>query len=168
MSVRAFFALFVVSALVMSVSVVSAGKPVHRPDPESLPETTPLGLQRSYPGYSIEAAYSSPAGCIGKSNYPHQSSVLLGIKGVSQIDCNYAVEKLRTTAQLWRKRWWGYQKVGTKGDNTNYLAYQVKASGYYGACEENRWRLEGEHWSWESSGIYYGHTWAYNDVTCLY
>jgi hypothetical protein len=43
-------------------------------------------------------------------------------------------------------------------------AAQVKASGIYGACENNAWRTEGEHWSTEVDGTFYGHTIRYADV----
>lgn len=106
----------------------------------------------------------SPAGCVGKSNNPHKDTYG-HIKGVTQIDCLYSVPKLRTTAQLWRKRWWGYEKVGTKGDNTNYNTWQVKASGIFYGCQNNWWRTEGEHWSWEGGKTYYAHTMKYAEVT---
>lgn len=111
-------------------------------------------------------AEPSPAGCVGKSNDPHKATTTGGIKGVTQIDCLRSVGRLRTTAQLWRKRWWGYEKVGSKGDNTNYSTWQVKASGNYSTCESNRWRTEGEHWSTENGRTYYAHTMNYNDVSC--
>lgn len=107
----------------------------------------------------------SPAGCVGKSNDPHKSATG-GVKGVTQVDCLRPVGRLRTTAQLWRKRWWGYEKVGTKGDNTNFSSAHVKASGNYSTCQRNRWRTEGEHWSVEGGRTYYAHTMNYNDVTC--
>jgi hypothetical protein len=84
----------------------------------------------------------SPAGCNGKSNWAHKDTGGT-IKGVTQVDCLYSVSSVRTTAQLWRDRWWGYEMVGTKGDNTNPNSKQVKASGLYNHCENNKWRTEG-------------------------
>jgi hypothetical protein len=105
----------------------------------------------------------SPAGCVGKSNNPHKTGS--NIKGLTQIDCDDAVDELQTTAQLWRKRWWGYEKVGKKGDQTNHDKFGVKAGGIYGECENNKWRTEGEHWSDEDGVTYYAHTFRYNTVT---
>jgi hypothetical protein len=105
----------------------------------------------------------SPSGCFGRSNNPHKDTEGT-IKGLTQIDCEIRVASLHTTAQLWRKRWWGYQSVGSIGDNTNATAIQVKASSVYGACENNKWRTEGEHWSTEATGTYYAHTLQYADV----
>jgi hypothetical protein len=104
----------------------------------------------------------SPAGCTGTANNPHITGG--NIKGVTQFDCNYSVYKLHTTAQLWRHRWWGYEKVGTKGDNTNYNVAHQKASAYYYACENNDWRNEGEHWSTEGGITYYAHTMNYEEI----
>jgi hypothetical protein len=110
------------------------------------------------------ASSISPAGCQGKSNWAHKE---MGgtIKGVTQVDCLYSVSSVRTTAQLWRNRWWGYEMVGIKGDNTNLNSNQVKASGLYNLCENNSWRTEGEHESLESDGDYYTHTMVYAEVT---
>jgi hypothetical protein len=121
-------------------------------------------------GGSIPVEFS-PAGCVGKSNNPHRtwggSSYI--IKGVSQIDCLSYVSSLRTTAQLWRKRWWGYEKVGTKGDNTDpppgTSARQVKASGVFYGCENNTWRLTSDHWSVENGKTYTASTIRYASVT---
>ncbi len=107
----------------------------------------------------------SPAGCIGKSNNPHQSG--WEVKGVTQIDCNWAVNSLRTTAQVWRHRWWGYEKIGIKGDNTNPWDDQVKASGFGDtACETNWYRTSGEHWSLEGTTTYYLSTLKNAEVNC--
>jgi hypothetical protein len=76
------------------------------------------------------------------------------------------VYKLQTTSQLWRHRWWGYEKVGTKGNNINYNIAHQKASGIYSVCESNDWRTEGEHWSTEGGDVYYAHTFKYKTVTC--
>jgi hypothetical protein len=113
----------------------------------------------------------SPAGCVGKSNNPHATNDDYGrriVKGISQIDCTSWVYSLRTTAQLWRKRWWGYEKVGTKGDNTNCCdVRQVKASGTFYPCQNNTWRLTADHWSVEYNGkTYTASTIRYATVAC--
>ena len=104
----------------------------------------------------------SPAGCVGKANNPHKTDTRK-IKGVAQTGCNYSVS-LKVTSQLWRKRWWGYEKVGSKGNNSRYTNL-IKASGLFNGCQNNWWRTEGEHWSYEASGTYYRHTMRYNEVT---
>ena len=59
------------------------------------------------------------------------------------------------TSQLWKKRWWGWQKAGYKSTITDTWDDQVKASGTYYPCESNDWRTEGEYWSYESGLWYY-------------
>jgi len=161
----------VVGTLIVSSAVLFGGAAAHAtpasgaggnasPDVTDVASLQPVGS----PSGGVTTLGVSPAGCIGKSNNPHKDTYGR-IKGVTQIDCLYSVPKLRTTAQLWRKRWWGYEKVGTKGDNTNYNTWQVKASGIFYGCQNNWWRTEGEHWSWEGGTTYYAHTMKYAEVT---
>lgn len=157
----------------VALSVASAGAlvtpqrelPGTKETPEQPAASLVSGDFRSEGGIQSHAVEYSPAGCVGKSNNPHET-VYGYIKGVTQVDCDAFVSELRTTAQLWRLRWWGYEKVGTKGDNTNQWDDQVKASAKYDWCESNRWRTTGDHWSVERGKTYTAHTWRYADVGC--
>jgi hypothetical protein len=122
------------------------------------------GALKKSGGQGEALAAPSPAGCVGRANNPHKTGN--SVKGVTQTDCLEPVPRLRATSQLWRHRWWGYEKVGSKGNNTNYNSWQVKASGLFSPCQTNSWRTEGEHWSYETSGTYYFHSMKYADVSC--
>lgn len=110
----------------------------------------------------------SPNRCEGKSNNPHPSRSERGIiKGLTEIKCEgQEVLSLRTTAQLWRRRWWGFEKVGQPGENINTSVDWggndpfVKATARFPGCETNTWRVSGQHWSVEGNGdkTYHGAT----------
>ena len=136
------------------------GPPDHAGPPEQddsqVSSTTPLLPVAPDQDGGVSAAALSPANCRGKSNNPHYSTGGGGqIKGVAQIDCDSAVQTLIVTSQLWKKRWWGWQKAGYKPTITDTWDDQVKASGTYYPCESNDWRTEGEYWSYESGLWYY-------------
>lgn len=156
--------------LFMAVALFTATAHAQTVGEDDEQETAPASRSGQIGDGASASAYYSPAGCYGTSHNPHKSNTPgVGIKGVTEFECvNYKVKSLRTRAQLWRKRWWGYEKIGKVGDNTNAPASHVQASATWGPCENNRYRTEGDHWSDEGSdGIFYAHTMKYADVnTC--
>lgn len=165
--------------LITLLSLTSAAMVAATPS-ESAPERGSLiemrSEEQSDSGVSAEQAIvPSPKGCDGWSNNPHRSwdAGNHGVKGVTEINCQGRdVAQLRTTAQVWRNRWWGYEKVGFEGENTNTprdwgWTPMVKASGTFATCQVNSWRTSGQHWSWEYGETYYLETMKHADIaTC--
>jgi hypothetical protein len=111
----------------------------------------------------------SPAGCVGKVNNPHQSTkepTKGKIKGHAEANCEATVDSLYMKVQLWRHRWWGYEKVGKPGNNTNEDTKHTGASGVFDGCEENDWRTEANGTSVEDGEEYYAHGFKYAAVVC--
>lgn len=122
--------------------------------------TSPLGVDGpDEEGASVEGAAPrsllfsySPAGCKGKSHNAHHTDPI--IKGVGQTKCDILVSELHVTAQLWRLRWWGFQRVGDPGPRTNSWSALVKGSARFNGCENNTWRTTSFHYSIEGGVTY--------------
>lgn len=149
--------------------------PSSRAPSDWMPEDAALTLQtdrgsRPTSEATTSATYPSPSNCRGKSNNPHQSTTTgtYGyIKGYSETYCDANVPYIEVTATVWRKRWWGYQHVGTDGDGSTTWWYKIGRSGVYAGCENNRWRTVGYHVAKDVDGEYYSmETQNYNDITC--
>lgn len=145
-------------------SLVAEGKEVPENSTDRASQPAPSTTRRA--AGRLQPIRYSPANCIGYSRNPHKSTTIADtIKGLTEFECDYFVTSVRTRAQLWRNRWWGFEKVGKVGDNTNDPAKHVQASAKYGNCENNKWRTEGDHWSVEDGETYTAHTMKYKDVT---
>lgn len=46
---------------------------------------------------------------------------------------------------MWRKRWWGYEHVGSDGSGSVSYHYTIGRSGIYNGCQNNWWRTVGYH-----------------------
>jgi hypothetical protein len=116
------------------------------------------------------STYPSPSYCRGKSNYPHQStssSTYGWIKGYSETYCVANVPYIEVRATVWRKRWWGYEHVGTDGSGHYYNWYRIGRSGVFAGCQNNRWRTVGYHKVKDIDLQWYSlETQAYRDIVC--
>jgi hypothetical protein len=121
-------------------------------------------------GGSTMATFPSPSQCRGKSNWPHQSTTsgTYGyIKGYSETYCVANVPYIEVRATVWRKRWWGYEHVGTDGFGSTTWWYSIGRSGVYAGCQTNRWRTVGYHKAKDVDAQWYSlETQNYVDINC--
>lgn len=115
-------------------------------------------LDLIFPGQEESAAgcleTPSPADCWGQSDYPHHSShVIPTINGVAWTKCRYNVDALSVEAQLWERRWWGWDRVGTAGSEANSNRSSIKANSAW-TCQNNSFRTTGYHQSVERGGVF--------------
>lgn len=116
-------------------------------------------------------SYPSPSRCRGKSNWPRQSTsyaTWADMKGYAKTWCQNGVPLIEVETWIWRRRWWGYQKMGERGygKKTNY-SYYIGRSGHWDGCETNRWRTVGRHHVIDIDGEHYSlETQHYKDYTC--
>jgi hypothetical protein len=117
---------------------------------------------------STQATFPSPSQCRGQSNNPHKaSSVDNSVKGFAFTECVANVPYIEVNTSVWRRRWWGYQHVGTDGFNSTTWWYYQGASGVYSPCEVNRWRTVGNHVVEDIDSEWYSvETMQYADVSC--
>lgn len=100
----------------------------------------------------------SPSECFGHSDYPHNSSHVVGtVNGVARSDCEVAVYYLSVKAQLWESRWWGWDRVGVPGSDQRATAQSVSANSWW-ECRNNDFRITGYHESFEPTGAYVAET----------
>lgn len=110
----------------------------------------------------------SPSGCMGQSNNPHKaSSVENAVKGFAFTRCNRAVPLIEVRAEVWKKRWYGYQHVGVDGYSVNRNDSYEANSGRYSPCENNTWRTVGQHHVYDHDRRdYLAETMRYAGVSC--
>jgi hypothetical protein len=89
----------------------------------------------------------SPSLCEGASDDPHKSTTS-GYEGRinfhARSNCKVIVPRMKTTAQLWQHRWWGWQRFGAKGviDEANRKSQDTYSNG---ECRNNTFRGTGYH-----------------------
>jgi hypothetical protein len=158
-------------AVSSSPAWAEAGRPaVQDPSPAEVAGVEDGALRRpaSREGAVTAGTFPSPSQCRGKSNDPHKaSSTDNAVKGFAETSCVANVPYIEVGASVWRKRWWGYEKVGTPGFNSETNWYYRGASGIYRPCEVNRWRTVGQHAVRDVDGEWYSlETIKYADVKC--
>ena len=85
----------------------------------------------------------SPSGCIQYADYPHRSTHKPGTAdGVVRTACNRYVPEIAQTAQMWETRWWGWDRIGTKGLISRFQIERV-ASTAWDWCKKNTVRVTG-------------------------
>jgi len=97
------------------------------------------------------SAETSPARCGVSAHNPH-FTYYKGqevIKGVGEATCNYSVPKLYVKAQLWRTRWWGWEKVGYSPPASTTWKSKYKSTAYW-----NRSNCSGTH-NWRTTAYGY-------------
>lgn len=161
----------VLSGAVSAPAWAEAGRPATQ-DPSSAAvagvEHGALRGPASPEGAVTAGTFPSPSQCRGKSNDPHKaSSTDNAVKGFAETSCAANVPYIEVGASVWRKRWWGYEKVGTAGFNSEANWNYQGASGIHCPCEVNRWRTVGRHAVRDVDGEWYSlETIKYADVKC--
>lgn len=79
-----------------------------------------LAHERAYAPTVRQSAPVSPSGCYQQADHPHRSLHLGWIAGEVKTQCRNPVPRITQVAQLWESRWWGWDRVGTKGNKTVY------------------------------------------------
>jgi hypothetical protein len=120
------------------------------------------------PSGATDQPFPSPHLCRGQSNLPHRSTHNpANVNGEARTYCRAgAVSYLWAQAQLWEKRWWGWDKVGTPVSNSTSNRTTVSAFDAT-ACRNNDWRTTGKHVVTDNGHPYSGETASNgNRVTC--
>lgn len=103
----------------------------------------------------------NPANCIQQANNPHVSTTPREngqVKGEVRTTCAYRIQHLYQTAQLWEKRWWGWDRVGTKGVyDKDFPTTTVQTFGR-SSCRNNKMRTTGYGEAKIAGKIYYAQT----------
>jgi hypothetical protein len=117
----------------------SAAAPAHTaPSPAS---GTPKAGYQAAPGADPAPNLVSPSGCIQRADYPHRSSHLPGTAaGVVTTTCNQYVPEIAFTAQMWETRWWGWDRIGTRGVVARWGVKQISATAW-DWCKKNTVRV---------------------------
>lgn len=112
----------------------------------------------------------SPNRCRGHSSIPHQSTsfgTYGEMKGFAKTYCENPIPFMEVEAWIWRRRWWGYQKMGDRGYGGHYWDMSIGRSGHWAGCETNMWRTVGRHHVRDIDGRDYAlETQHYKDWTC--
>jgi hypothetical protein len=85
----------------------------------------------------------SPSGCVQQADYPHQSTHVAGtMNGQVRTTCRVYVPRISETAQMWETRWWGWDRIGSKGSVSviDSKSVTVNASD---KCRNNTVRVTG-------------------------
>jgi hypothetical protein len=107
----------------------------------------------------IATAIVSPSGCIQRADYPHKSTHRPGTAdGVVTTKCNRHVPEIAQTAQMWETRWWGWDRIGTKGVVSRFEVAIVSSTAW-DWCKKNTVRVTGSghvididrHWYYAST-----------------
>ena len=92
---------------------------------------------------TVSTSMVSPSGCIQRADYPHRSTHKPGTAdGVLRTTCNWHVPEIAQTAQMWETRWWGWDRIGTKGVIARFEIASV-ASTAWDWCKKNTVRVTG-------------------------
>jgi hypothetical protein len=85
----------------------------------------------------------SPSGCVLKADWPHRSTHRPGsADGVLRTSCNRHIPLIAQTAQMWETRWWGWDRIGTKGVISRFQVAIVESTAW-SWCKRNTVRVTG-------------------------
>lgn len=104
-------------------------------------------------GCSTPAPFN-PANCSVKAHDPHESHHQPGkINAEVRQTCPVAVAKNSAEAQLWEKRIWGYDRIGSKGFS-DLKTRKVSSAFANAGCRNNSIRVTGYgHYEWNGQHI---------------
>jgi hypothetical protein len=117
--------------------------------PNALPSTAhsaayaPSTSSTSSTGGAATPATVSPSGCVQQADYPHKSTHVPGtMNGTVRTTCRVYVPRISENAQMWEKRWWGWDRIGIKGSagDIDSRVLTVNASD---KCRNNTVRVTG-------------------------
>lgn len=102
---------------------------------------------------STPAAFN-PANCTVKAHDPHESYHQPGkINAEVRQTCPVSVPRNSAEAQLWEKRIWGYDRIGTKGFS-NLRTRKVSSAFANAGCRNNSIRVTGYgHYEWKGQHV---------------
>lgn len=105
------------------------------------------------PGYgTIMSHTESP--CEGQLHYIHKSSHRPGRMNVGlEATCSKAMDTLHIWAQLWEVRWWGWDRIGTKGKDTQHDVTELIVYAN-DKCRNNYIRATANGWGILNGNIY--------------
>jgi len=93
------------------------------------------GLEATTDSYLKGQFVVSP--CQLTIDYPHSSGHVRGTINVeAHTNCNLHVDSIQQTVQLWEKRWWGYDRIGTRGNGFVTQSRYLKTNAVAG-CRSN-------------------------------
>jgi hypothetical protein len=85
----------------------------------------------------------SPSGCVQTADYPHRSTHRPGTAdGVLRTNCIRHIPEIAQTAQMWETRWWGWDRIGTKGVVARFEVANVTSTAW-DWCKKNTVRVTG-------------------------
>ncbi|MGI9156503.1 MAG: hypothetical protein ACR2FG_07680 [Marmoricola sp.] len=134
-------------------------------------ETQLSALDQVGPVYQPSSNYATSTGvsgansatCTQTANDPHVSTYETyngkpAAKGEIRTTCSFRIDYLYQTAQLWEKRWYGWDRVGTKGVYNNpYPTTIVQTFGRW-ECRNSTFRVTGYGEATIYGQVYYAST----------
>lgn len=149
--VRLLGALLFSSSVLLAFPAVAVASPTIPADPNAPVSATDRGDALLVPGRGeVKTDALAPGeGCLVRPFNPNKGGAY--VYASADITCNFAEPRLSVRAELWRKRWYGWQKMA-EDPNTVYN----RASVYSDAD-----------WNCSGSGTYTYETRAYFEITWI-
>ena len=113
---------------------------------------------RDNAGGSTLAAGTSPAGCVGQTDYAHRSGDDASVHG--RTVCNYSVPEVRVVTTLQRHRWWGWESLASMTKTRTAFWTTYDATPHKSCYREGQYTYRGisDHRSLEGGTCYYAYT----------
>lgn len=113
---------------------------------------------RNVTGMSSLAAATSPAGCVGQTDYAHRSGDDASVHG--RTECRYNVPEVRVATTLQRHRWWGWESLASMTKSRTAFWTTYDATPHKSCYHEGQYIYRGisDHRSLESGTYYYAYT----------
>ena len=143
------------------LSVETAQSHADRSALRDRPSATTRGAAVPSLGTTAMTAFAqrpSPAGCTGRTDYPHKSGTTVSVH--SQMECRYAVPRVETGVALYRDRWYGREYIGGSSGGRNNSSWSGRVTPHI-SCAGNgtySYRAYGAHASLEGGTIYRAYT----------
>jgi hypothetical protein len=113
------------------------------PQPDVVAVSDRAGYRTAPEPGAASPSILSPSGCIQRADYPHRSTHKPGTAdGVVTTRCNWHVPEITHTAQMWETRWWGWDRIGTKGVVARFEVASASATAW-DWCKKNTVRVSG-------------------------
>jgi hypothetical protein len=122
----------------------STSSPQGSGQPRQYPETS-LYSSATTGGATPDTIEATPSGCYQRADNPHLSTHYGNMSGDVWAICRNAIPEMYHTAQLWEKRWWGWDRIGTVGTFHRTWVSRGRATGE-DRCRKNWIRVTGNGW----------------------